>query len=124
MKGDWSLLLPVLLPMLAGVLSGMWQKLRKQRIGECYTAAVVALTAVLALRAMANGGELQLWEFVKGVPLYFKVDRLGCVFAAITVVMWLCSTFFSFPYLAKEEEGHRYQSFSLLALGSLLGVCF
>ena len=85
---------------------------------------VAATAACVVLLATQEGTEIALFEFLPEVPLYFRVDPVSILFSLLTVAMWLGSTLFSFDYLSHGEREDRYDIFSLLALGALMGVCF
>ena len=85
---------------------------------------VAATAACVVLLATQEGTEIALFEFLPEVPLYFCVDPVSILFSLLTVAMWLGSTLFSFDYLSHGEREDRYDIFSLLALGALMGVCF
>lgn len=122
---QWFLLVPVLLP-LAGalVLQGKAIKGCRARV-RLVTGLTVLLTAACGVAVLFLGDcELLVGKLTATLPIYFRVDTLSRYFAAFTILMWVCSTCFSFEYMNHSKEEGRYQTFAVLSFGVLLGICF
>lgn len=119
------ILFPILFPVLFGLLLPVWTRKKglKLRRGAAIAAAAIQLGLVCAAAA-AGPGAFTAYEFLDGVPLSFRTDGLGLMFAVLLSVMWLCSAVYSYAYMGHESEEGRYYTFFLLAEGALTGVCF
>ena len=122
MKQDLSILLPVLLPVLGGVLVALLPLLRGERARQRFVAAVLVLTAAAALRLMPGPARELRFTITETVTVYFRTDELSCVFSALILLMWLLSGLFSFSYMRHETHHSQYYCFFLLSQGALLGL--
>jgi len=102
---------------------------RRPNLREAWTfgAAVVKLGLVLSMLPSAlRGRPLQttLFELVPGVPLQFRADAYGTVFALVASVLWLLTSIYSVGYMrALREHGQtRYFAAFAAALSSAIGV--
>ena len=74
-------------------------------------------------------GQGFVWTFVDvlpGLPIAFRVDAMGMLFALVASFLWICTSFFSFGYLSKLKKHSKtryYTSFSL-AMSATIGVAF
>lgn len=122
---QWFLLVPILLPVL-GVVVLQEKEIKKSKFRiRVVTGITMAATAACGIAVLFLGDcELLVGNLTKTLPVYFRVDALSRYFAAFTILMWLCSTCFSFEYMNHGREEERYQSFAMLSFGILLGICF
>ena len=122
---NWLLLINLLVPLVCGLLIPPVKPLRERKALRFFTGGAVLLTAVLTAAAVIPGkSSLTLFNLLPDCPVYFRTDGPGRLFAALTVSMWCLSTLFSFEYMNHEEKESRYQTFSLMSLAALLGVCY
>ena len=118
------ILIPVVLPVVAGLILEIMRKLNK-KIMNISVAAVLAIEAVLVfINTGKIGTEVKLFELTANLPIYFKIDNLGIMFALLMVVIWLLAGIFSFEYMKHEDNERRYQGFYLMVLGVLIGLDF
>ena len=95
--------LPVLLPAVAGItllaasfrghLAGKadGESTQARRTLHTFTAAVLVLTAVLALLAAWSGEhEVTLFYLMEDIPVYFHIDAVGRLFVTVVSIVWLC----------------------------------
>lgn len=122
---NMAMLIPILLPMLAGVLV-MWCKpLRKRGARQVFVGIVLALNAVL-VGVLVFQPDLR-WEvhrFTGDLVILLKTDGLSRVFAGLTSVIWLLVGVYAFEYIRHEANEERFFLFYLLTLGSLMGLSF
>lgn len=126
MKGNIMIILPVLFPVLAGVLMLTVKKFRTDR-KALLSMAAVSLTAgaVLAGIALFTGeGGLKLWQLTANTAVEFRVDAVSAVFAGLTVLMWLLAGFYSFSYMTHEKNEEQFFGWYLIVLGVLMGLDF
>lgn len=136
---DGLLLLPVLLPSLAGicmlvssflghVTSGETEK--RQEGKDCrrihlLTGAVLVSSAVMALYAAWSGDRsVTLFYLMDQVPVYFHVDAMGRLFVTFVSIVWVLVGFYSFVYMEHEGEEQRFFGIYLLVYGILIALDF
>lgn len=90
--------------------------------GAKFLLVVSMLPAVLAGRELV----FTVAEVLPGVPLAFKVDALGLLFALVSSSLWIVTTIYSIGYMrGLSEHGQtRYFCFFALALSATIGVAF
>lgn len=122
---DWILLLPVLVPVCGAVCLLAFGSRFGKKTAEAVTLFCVFAAGISVLVISQNNGlSLTVLPLLPELPVYFRPDGVSHVFAGITAFMWFLSTWFSFGYLKEDEKETKYQMFSLLSLGALLGVCY
>lgn len=122
---DWILLLPVLVPVCGAVCLLAFGSRFGKKTAEAITLLCVFAAGISVLVISQNNGlSLTVLPLLPELPVYFRPDGVSHVFAGITAFMWFLSTWFSFGYLKEDERETKYQMFSLLSLGALLGVCY
>ena len=122
---DWILLLPVLVPVCGAVCLLAFGSRFGKKTAEAITLFCVFAAGISVLVISQNSGlSLTVLPLLPDLPVYFRPDGVSHVFAGITAFMWFLSTWFSFGYLKEDERETKYQMFSLLSLGALLGVCY
>jgi len=92
--------------------------LRRQpnlREGATFVAGFVKLGIVLTIVAPVLDGkvvEYTLCELVPGVPIAFRVDGLGALFALVASSLWIVTSLYSVGYMRglKEHAQTRYYS--------------
>ena len=119
------LLLSVLVP----VLWGLYLLLRPEF--KSRTALVITIGCGLAVAAalglavvFAGETELMLFSFGRNLDLYFHVDDLGRLFAAVVILVWVLSGVHAFEYMKHEKEEKRYFGFYVMVFGVLHGLVF
>lgn len=113
-----------LAPMLAGLglyfLKDSWEKTRK---AVSLAFAVFSLSGIVLMLPLVLSGSVSydLINFMQ-LGLFFSVDLIGWIFAALISFVWLLATLFSFSYMDHEHNRRRYYSVLLFTLGATLGV--
>lgn len=125
MNSNIWLLSAVFLPIAcgAGVLFFPGLKKRNVLLGVSFLSLVLSMLSALAVIA-GEGVELHLLRFGGSLEVYFHVDPLGRVFAAVITVVWLMAGIFSCEYMKHEQEEKRYFGFYVLVYGVLMALCF
>ncbi|MFH2001081.1 MAG: monovalent cation/H+ antiporter subunit D family protein [Planctomycetota bacterium] len=108
------------------VLSGRKPNLRE---GWTVLAGIVKLGLVVSMLPMILDGktiQYTLIEIAPGMPIQFRVDALGMLFALVASSLWIATSFYSIGYMRglKEHGQTRYFSFFAIALSSTIGVAF
>lgn len=127
MRESIFILLPILIPVISGLVLLIVPQWEDRRRACIYTGVFLGLTgaAVCAvLFGLPMGTELTLFFLTKTLPVYFKIDAVGKLFAGIVTIVWLCCGVFSFVYMKHEWKEKRYFGFYLIVYGVLIGLDF
>lgn len=119
------LLLPVF-GALGIVLAGRRPNLRE---GVTLLTAALLLAGVLQLLDPVLAGlrpELALLEPLPGLPIAFRVEPLGMLFALIASGLWIVNSIYSIGYMRANKESHqtRFYLCFALSIGAALGIAF
>lgn len=94
-------------------------------------AGIVKFALVLAMLPLVLEGKVLEYTFVSGlagisVPLAFRVDGLGMIFALVASSLWIATSLYSVGYLRglKEHAQTRFFVFFAISLCATLGVAF
>ena len=125
MMQAWMLLVPVLLPVAAGIAVALCPPLREKKARNRCTLAVLLLTAAALLPALLGEEQrLTLFWLSDSLEIFLRSDTLSRIFAAVMAFMWAASGAYSFEYMAHEEHQGRYYACYLVTLGVLMALCF
>ena len=98
---------------------------------EAATIGAGALKLAIVLTMLPGILEGKVYEFtffeaVKGVPLAFRVDSIGMLFALVASSLWILTSFYAIGYMrgAKEAAQTRFFCFFAISLSATLGVAF
>ena len=121
----WTLLIGVL----AVPLIAVNRSRPNLREGVTFIAALAKIFLVFAmLPAVMEGKVLEqtLFAALPGVPVQFRVDGLGMLFAFVATTLWLVTSAYSIGYMRplKEHGQTRYYCFFAISLSATLGVAF
>lgn len=94
-----------------------------------FLAAIIKCSLVISMiPAILNGQVLvfTLAHVLPGVPIAFRVDALGLLFAVVASFLWIITSIYSMGYMRAEKEHSqtRYFSFFAIALSATMGVAF
>ncbi|MCC8107259.1 MAG: proton-conducting membrane transporter [Clostridiales bacterium] len=137
--GIW-ILIPIFLPVIAGVLfllssaksdsgyashGAAAEDAKSLTRLHCITAAVLVVSAVLALFAAWSGDNSYTWfELMEGIPIYFQIDDVGRLFVTVFSIAWVLVCFYAFTYMEHEGKEQRFFGFYLIVYGVLVALCF
>jgi multicomponent Na+:H+ antiporter subunit D len=92
------------------------------------TAALLFLCVVQLLGPVLGGArpELVLLEPLPGLPIAFRVEPLGMLFALVASGLWIVNSLYSIGYMRGNAEGHqtRFYVCFALAIAAALGIAF
>ena len=104
---------------------------RHPNLREAWTflAGLVKLSLVMTLVPDVLAGkviEYTLWEILPGVPIQFRVDGLGLMFALVASFLWILTSLYSIGYMRglNEHAQTRFFAFFAVSLCATLGVAF
>lgn len=119
------LLLNMCFPVLAGL-----EMLLNRKAGSQKELARKALTAMiiagcfLILNVSGKEKSVLLFSIGSELPVYFHIDALGRLLAAVVTVVWTASICFAGEYMKKEEDQKRFFGFFLVVYGVLMALCY
>lgn len=127
MRESIVILLPILLPIVSGflllILPG-WEDRRKLCIYTGVSLGLCGASTAAVIFGLPEGTGLTVFFLTKTLPVYFKMDAIGKLFAAMVTVIWLCCGIFAFVYMKHEWKEKRYFGFYLMVYGILIGLDF
>lgn len=126
---NWVPLLACLTPLLAVVPILLFRREPMLREGSTIVAGVVMLALVMTLVPAVSAGKIivcELFPLVPNVPLAFRVDGLGMLFALVASALWIPTSLYAFGYMRglKEHSQTRFYAFFAVSLSATLGVAF
>lgn len=116
-------LLPILTPVLMGMILLFMKQMKNRKPLLIYTGFGLLLTGALIINCLRNGTEeIVLFRLLDQIPVLLKLDGLGRLFLAVVGIVWILAGFFSFSYMKHEEKEQRYYGFYLITFGVLAGL--
>ncbi len=101
------------------------------REGVTFLSGFIKLGLVVVMVPIILDGKLIEFTLVKGiaginVPILFRVDGLGMLFAVVASSLWLVTSLYSIGYMRalKEHSQTRFCVFFAVSLSATLGVAF
>lgn len=122
MNPSLLLMVPVLLPVTAGLLAGFSGPLKQARIQRVFLTGVLILN-VLAVLAIVFRGDLylELFRLTERLPIYFKPDTFALMFCMLASLVFLLVGIYCPAYMDHEGNQSRFYMFFLLVLGMVMG---
>lgn len=110
---------------------GVWLAGRSPNLRESATIAtgVVLLALTLTVFAAVGAGERPgfiAFEAFDGLPIAFRAEPLGAMFAVIASGLWLVNSVYSIGYMRGHDEPHQtrfYMCFTI-AIAAAMGVAY
>lgn len=104
---------------------------RRPNLREGWTllAGVVKFALVVSMAPAVLDGfilEYTVWQVLPTLPIQFRVDGLGLLFAIVSSLLWILTSIYSIGYMRglNEHSQTRYFAFFAIALSSTIGVAF
>ncbi len=107
----------------------LFHKHPNAREGATILAGLIKFGIVLSLVPGVLEGkvyEFVFCEIIEGVPLAFRVDSIGMLFALVASPLWILTSIYAIGYMrgAKEGSQTRFFAFFAISLSATLGVAF
>ncbi|RLA06940.1 MAG: monovalent cation/H+ antiporter subunit D family protein, partial [Gammaproteobacteria bacterium] len=123
------ILLAMLIPLIGGVLILLTGKYSNLREAVTLTTAATLFWNVFGIYQTWQTGqilELHLLETVTGIPIAFKVEPLGMLFALVASFLWIVTSIYAIGYMRGHHEKHqtRFYFFFAMAIASVMGLTF
>ena len=128
MRESVLLMLPIVLPVLAGLLLLLLPEWKNRKALCAFVGAVLCITGTLVFANIAvvseeSPGFILFW-LTKTLPVYFRPDTMGKIFMSAVTVVWVLAEFFSFEYMKHQRKEKRYYGFYLIVYGVLAALGF
>lgn len=125
MSESATILFPVFFPVAAGILLLAGKEPKKRSSLLWYTGSVLVITAAAVLGLVCKKEVSFTLFFLTGrLPVYFRLDSIGKLFASIVTLIWLMAGFFGFEYMKMEKDNKRFFGFYLCVYGILMALDF
>lgn len=124
MKADYLLLLPVIFPVLAGILLTARKVFDSRKLRMWFVITASALELVFVLAAAAGDYTLVLFSLSDRLVFVLHPDKLSFLFGVLCAVMWLLSSVYAADYMRHDKGERFYQTFFLISVGVIVAVCF
>ena len=125
MKEQFLLLLPILFPVIAGMVL-LISKLEDREKRQKYVASVVILNAIFVLLVLYFGSKdaFVLHKFSQKLSLILHIDGMSMVFGTMVSILWVITTFYAFEYMKHEGMETKFFSFFTMTFGIVVGIAF
>lgn len=128
MRESVLLMLPIVLPVLTGLVLLILPEWKNRKALCAFVGAVLCITGVLVFVNVAavseeSAGFILFW-LTKTLPVYFRLDAMGKIFMSAVTVVWVLAGFFSFEYMKRQHKEKRYYGFYLIVYGVLAALGF
>jgi len=118
-----ALLLPVLMPVVFGLLLFCSKIFKERKTRNIYVgAALIVCAAVNIAIAFTVDGSLSLWKITENASITLRCDGLTRFFAVLMNIVWTIVGFYAFDYMKHEENESRFFAFYLIVMGVLSGI--
>lgn len=129
MESSVLLIAAIFLPLISAALINLFSEKPKFREGAAIAVATLLCTVIYELYSRFTGGqtiEAHLFEIFPGIPIAFKLEPLGLIYAGIASFLWLISIIYSIGYISgvKEKNQTRFYIFFSIAICCSLGIAF
>lgn len=99
------------------------------REGVTFLAAFLKLGMVFMMLPLIREGKIlhfRFGEILPGIPIEFRVDGLGMLFALVASSLWILTTLYSVGYMRglKEHDQTRFFACFAISLSATIGVAF
>lgn len=122
---NYILLIPILLPLVSGILIGFFKPLAKEKARTAFTLLMLIVSALSIIPILTESSlSLTLFTLSDSLPVTLHSDGVGKFFAVLIAVVWTLAGAYSFEYMAHEEHLNRFYGFYVSTMGVLFALCF
>lgn len=125
MEQNIIVVLPIVLPLLAGLGLLIGKEPKKRGILLGYTTVALAVTVGLVSMALSlPEAKFTVLNLTEHLPIYFHIDAIGKIFTCVVSIVWVLAGLFSYVYMKHEHKNKRYFGFYLIVYAVLLALNF
>ncbi len=119
------LLLPVLLPMLAGLIIPVLLEKKKEYITRFVVMVVISNLIINLVTIMViKFKTYHIWRLNKFIDIFLQVDELGIMFSMLISILWVFTTFYAIGYMKHQGHQERFFAFFVITLGITNGIAY
>ena len=119
------ILLAIFIPVLWGLVLLVKPEFKNRKALLTATGAGLVAAGILGCAVIFGvEKEVFLFSFGRNLDIYFHVDAVSKLFAAVVTVVWILAGFYAFEYMKHEKEEKRYFGFYVLVFGVLYALVF
>ncbi|MGN0279198.1 MAG: complex I subunit 5 family protein [Lachnospiraceae bacterium] len=117
------IILVILLPFIAGILSALLP-FKKRSHWEIFLEGAVILNSILVWYLLLHHSDstFVLAHFTGDLSINFRVDGMSMVFAGLVSALWPFATLYAFEYMTKEDHEKIFFLFYTMTYGVTLGI--
>ena len=117
------LTLPILIPALAGILTGLIRfRSRLARSIFCEAAALATSGVLFYLVARGQGLRADVLALTENLTITLRVDGPTRVFGGLIAVLWPLATLYAFEYMQHESRENTFFAYYLMSYGVTSGI--
>ncbi len=114
--GDAMLLMPMALPLLAGLLVPWLGRTPNLREGVAILLGVATAASLLPYWSGAHPAPVELYAFNETLSIRFELEPLGLLFAQISATLWPLTTLYALGYMRGNAEVNQTRFFTCFAI--------
>lgn len=119
------ILCAIFFPILWGLFLLIKPEYKKRKSLVVTTGIGLIVTIGLSLVVIFSGDmELKLFQLGENMDIFFRVDEVGRIFAALVTLIWPLAGFYAFEYMSHYTENKRFFGFYMMVFGVLLALTF
>ena len=124
MEQNVWLILPVLLPVLGGLLSFLMGRSKlDQKKKHIYIVFIAVAECITLIPCFMTEGGLLLWRLTDALPLYLRMDLTGRIFAGLILTVYTLVCVYSLDYMSGDLHEMSFFGWYLMVEGILMGLC-
>ena len=129
MSGGTAVAFAIGLPLFGTILILLHDRYPNIREGITITTSICLALIVFGLvPEVTSGGRpgFVLAEIIPGLPIAFKVEPLGMLFAMVASGLWVVTSIYAIGYMRSHHEVQqtRFYACFAIAISSAMGICF
>lgn len=113
-------LLPILLPVVGGLVIFRLHDAKTRKIGVSLT-VLSTLAAAVGICFLPDLS-LRMWDLGGSIAIYLRLDAMGRLFLCLVSGIWTLVAFFAYEYMSHEGKEERFFAFYTMTLGALMGI--
>ena len=117
------LLIPVLFPIIACLLSYL-MRIKSEKLRRVYFTAVIFATSVFVWLTIfyCTDEPVTLLQFTDSLALTLRLDGAGKIFAGLSSALWPLTAIYAFDYMGHEKHKGMFWCFFNVSYGFTMGI--
>ena len=124
MEQNIWLILPVLVPILGGLLSFLLGRSGvDQKKKNIYILFVIVAECFAMIPCFQAEKGLMLWKLTQTLPVYLRMDLTGKIFAGLILLVFTLVSIYALDYMSGDPREMFFFGWYLMVEGILMGLC-